>query len=256
MFFFFRFFFSKIPTQFDTFSKFCSTAPPPKLPKPKPNAARLKSQSQPVTPHGTNPSSPTSLRSLDPRKVFTPATCVPDLHPQINRIHYHQGQKSPRFGHHPYQTASKSPRFRHLALEPGSGGGEAGRPKKKLPPCASRAVMRPGFLADGQPELQSTLLQPTPTAIQDPVDPSALPPPVIIPEARSLNIPRDPFECPVCASSVFLSDFVKHVKQNHVRVPVEAMQPGRACNVFIDPVLDEVARNRCRLLYLVTGKLR
>lgn len=78
-------------------------------------------------------------------------------------------------------------------------------------------------------------------------------------ESPTINIPRNPINCPISScsnSSVFVSDFTKHIKMNHVRVPIEVLNPQCGSNIFIDTSLDEVKHNRCRMLYLVTDKIR
>lgn len=119
--------------------------------------------------------------------------------------------------------------------------------------CASRAAVRYGLLPSGLPPMQSTIIQQ-----YRGINPSRLKLYPLIMEARQMNIPRDPIDCPMCSSnsSVFLSDFIKHIKINHVRVPVEVLKPQFGSNVFIDPCLDDVNQNRCRMLYLVTDKIR
>lgn len=123
------------------------------------------------------------------------------------------------------------------------------------PLVASRAAVIPGRLAFGQPVMQSTLIQPF-DAEEFKIINEELP---SIMEATQINIPRNPLKCPISScsnSTVFVSDFTKHIKINHVRVPVEVLNPKCGCNLFIDPALDEVNHNRCKMLYLVTDKIR
>lgn len=75
---------------------------------------------------------------------------------------------------------------------------------------------------------------------------------------RQRELSRRPITCPISAclcSSVFVSEFAKHIRVNHVRVPAEILQPGQGTNVFVDITLDELNENRCRMLYLVEGKI-
>lgn len=122
------------------------------------------------------------------------------------------------------------------------------------PFCASRAAIVDGKLIMGQPVMQSTIIKPfgdIETALPSRATQPALP--------CKLNIPRDPINCPISSCSdltVFVSDFTKHIKMNHVRVPVEVLRPHGGSNLFIDPALDDVNQNRCRILYLVTDKIR
>lgn len=74
----------------------------------------------------------------------------------------------------------------------------------------------------------------------------------------TLHIPRSPITCPIAdctCNSVFVSEFTKHIRVNHVRVPAEVLQPNHMTNLFIDTELDDLNVNRCRLLYLVTDKI-
>lgn len=123
---------------------------------------------------------------------------------------------------------------------------------------ACRAAIVPGMQSQDQPIMQSTIIEPYVDIIPT-EKPSPEPNPFEIAEAPELNIPREPIDCPISScnnSTVFVSDFTKHIKTNHVRVPIEVLHPKCGSNLFIDPALDDVNQNRSRMLYLVTDKIR
>ncbi|CAD7080733.1 unnamed protein product [Hermetia illucens] len=76
--------------------------------------------------------------------------------------------------------------------------------------------------------------------------------------AAELNLPRSPITCPItaCSKLIFVSEFSKHIKMDHVKIPVETLTPGKCRNIFLDPKSDEYGVNKCHILYLVTGKIR
>lgn len=117
--------------------------------------------------------------------------------------------------------------------------------------CASRAAIQHGTVASGQPVMQSKMIVPLGDSNLTRFENTAV-------NAPDLNIPRNPLDCPISAcnnSTVFVSDFTGHIKMNHVRVPVEVLHPQTESNLFVDPTLDDVTQNRCRMMYLVTDKI-
>lgn len=77
--------------------------------------------------------------------------------------------------------------------------------------------------------------------------------------ASKLNIPRSPVACPISScvhKLVFVSEFIKHIKINHVKVPFGSLIPGCFKNFFLDANINSFGENRCHLLYLVSNKIK
>ncbi|CAD7080732.1 unnamed protein product [Hermetia illucens] len=79
-----------------------------------------------------------------------------------------------------------------------------------------------------------------------------------IPKAANLNIPRSPIICPIssCSKLVFVSEFSKHIKIDHERIPVECMAPSMHKNLFFDPKLGHYGFNKCHAMYLVIDRIK